>query len=866
MDSRRNEIRNAARRTCEWIFTDDRYLEWKNSKPPGLLWIRGKPGCGKSTLVKHLVETTKESNSMSSAFFFHSRGTHLQKSPLGLLRSLLYQLLQQAPEVRLLAGTLYKEKHRTEGKSSNEWEWKFDELQNLFDRCVGGVARYHSVQLFIDGLDECGEENARYLMAFFHRLMIRSSNHKGGIRLCFSSRHYPVIALNHGLSIRIEDENTADITSYVQNELGQYLRKFSEVQEISDDIVRHASGTFSWVNIAVSATVQKWQQGASAKSIRRSLQEVPAELDELYDQILRWPYREDSPQTLLLFQWTCFAVRSLSIEELWQAMNVEVDTAKGSLSEYQDPECYFKTSTQLEREITSLTRGLVEVKEQYGQKTVHFIHRTVHDFFLGTGLKFLSGSSDESTTGLAHLRLSRSCIKYMATGEIREIPEKFGTLDNLSTKLADDFPFLRYAVMNWIVHAEIAEAERISQSDLPSLISWPKTNQFMQRWIRLYQEVDSVSDKCPASNTTLLHTVSRHNLLSVIKTMFDTAPPMDIDVRDGKGNTPLSLAASNGHVAMVQLLLERGASINLPNEPRENALKTASMIELLLGYGTDINAPGGSTFRVPSLEDHIAITKLLLDHGADPNVISVSGMIPLHWASLKGHIAMTNLLVNHGANVNATDVSGMTSLHWASWKGHITITNLLLSYGADVNATGVSGMTPLHWASTEGRSEIVKLLLDQGANPNTSGNSGEAPLHLAGMRGHHNLAELLLHQGANLNAPSLSEITPLHWASMGGRPELAKLLLDQGTDPNTSGISDVTSVHLASKGSHPEMAKVLLDHSPQLSASDDNSLQAASTRGKSETARSLLAPGADSHASYKPYGNALQAALLRGDL
>lgn len=65
-----------------------------------------------------------------------------------------------------------------------------------------------------------------------------------------------------------------------------------------------------------------------------------------------------------------------------------------------------------------------------------------------------------------------------------------------------EFPFLRYATTNWVSHAEIVEAERISQGDLLGLFQWP-SNRFLQSWTDLYDILDRFSQGRPAAKTTL---------------------------------------------------------------------------------------------------------------------------------------------------------------------------------------------------------------------------------------------------------------------------------------------------------------------------------------------------------------------------
>jgi len=101
---RQKTIREALDDTCNWLFSTIEYHEWISRQNiadhRGLLWIKGKPGAGKSTLMKEAFRRAEALNANSgtttACFFFNARGTEqLEKTPLGLYRSILHQVLQQ---------------------------------------------------------------------------------------------------------------------------------------------------------------------------------------------------------------------------------------------------------------------------------------------------------------------------------------------------------------------------------------------------------------------------------------------------------------------------------------------------------------------------------------------------------------------------------------------------------------------------------------------------------------------------------------------------------------------------------------------------------------------------------------------------
>src|ERR1700722_20309277 len=91
IDARHATIKPAHAKTCKWLLSRSEYQDWldpkKLSNPHGFLWIQGQPGTGKKTMMDTTV----------ISFFFNARGEELEKSTLGMYRSLLLQLLDKLP-------------------------------------------------------------------------------------------------------------------------------------------------------------------------------------------------------------------------------------------------------------------------------------------------------------------------------------------------------------------------------------------------------------------------------------------------------------------------------------------------------------------------------------------------------------------------------------------------------------------------------------------------------------------------------------------------------------------------------------------------------------------------------------------------
>ncbi len=99
MQNPSHEIGSAVTGTCKWLLQHKMYRDWA-AYDRGLLWIKGKPGSRKSTLVKHTLDNYRaRDNALILSFFFYSCSDELQRTPLSLFRSLLHQVLKQAPDV-----------------------------------------------------------------------------------------------------------------------------------------------------------------------------------------------------------------------------------------------------------------------------------------------------------------------------------------------------------------------------------------------------------------------------------------------------------------------------------------------------------------------------------------------------------------------------------------------------------------------------------------------------------------------------------------------------------------------------------------------------------------------------------------------
>ncbi|EXL65836.1 hypothetical protein FOPG_17959 [Fusarium oxysporum f. sp. conglutinans race 2 54008] len=842
MNSRSLDIDAAAEGTCDWLLQHPTFTTWASCNRD-LLWIKGKPGSGKSTLLRYVLDHIIEipntrKGALIVSFFFHGRGSELQKTPMGLFRSLLYQLLRQVPEALTYIMDTFQQRCETVGKPGEKWQWHPRELPRFFESSLPKVLEARPVWLFVDALDECGQRNAVKLVREFKSLLQGLPFTGSQFHICFTCRHYPILDQTCQFEICLEEENRQDISTYVRAQLSVSYELTASM--IPDLITKHAQGVFIWAHLVVDQILDLDNRGAGLREIKNEIYSNPPDLDDLYHDLIR--NIDERPASLKLIQWICFAVRPLSLDELRWAMIVDADCPCKSLQECKNAKDYISDSGRMKRRVQTLSRGLVEVTSD--AKVVQFIHQSVKDFFIEKGLSALDETTNpDFIVEIAHHRLSRTCIRYLAMEEIGR------SASHEPSRLKSEFPFLHYATTSWVAHTKQSDARSVPQEDLLEYFTGP-LNTLMEHWVRIYGLLERYSDDCLPEGTSLVHIMSMYGVAGALGVILGRAVQVgiNIDGKDSDGRTPLWWAALKGHEAVVQLLLERGVDIEATDKVGQTPLLTAA------------------------LKGHEAIVQLLLDHDASVRAADKNGRMPLWWAALKGHEAVVRLLLEQGADIEAADkaimpLRGQTLLWWAAERGDEAIMRLLLDQGADTEAADKDGRTPLLTAAAWGHEATVRLLLTRDAYTEAADKDGRTPLWWAALKGHEAVVQLLLNWDASIRAADKNGRTPLSTAALKGHKAIVQLLLNQGASSEAADKNGRTPLRLAAERGHEAIMRLLLDQGADTEAADKDGrtpLLTAAAWGHEATVRLLLTRDASIEAADKWGQTPLSWAAKRG--
>lgn len=302
--SRQEGIAQAHKQTFEWIFdkagNQDRpwyhFVDWLE-KGHGTYWISGKAGAGKSTLMSFICQDSRTEVALSvwsginevfiPNFFFWSPGTQLQKSLVGLLRSLIYQLVERFPDLTsVITSSMGPTQHRLQQLPT----WTEHRLCTTLEHLLSNGLEKHRLCIFIDGLDEFDGDYNILLD------LVRNLRQSTKVKFCLSSRPYRAFEDEFGSSVmlKLQDLTKSDIRRYVFEKLDQAPLKVSKVSHPSFDlgktvdmIVGKAKGVFLWVNLAVRDQLEGIRNGDDAAQLRERLELLPEEIEELYGHMLQ---------------------------------------------------------------------------------------------------------------------------------------------------------------------------------------------------------------------------------------------------------------------------------------------------------------------------------------------------------------------------------------------------------------------------------------------------------------------------------------------------------------------------------------------------------------------------------------------------
>ena len=460
IEAREDEVKQAFEGTCRWVF--DPPMDTKNNAPKwhnfqqwleigeAVYWISGKPGSGKSTLMKYIVEEPRTAEYLSEwkrgteliivTFFFKDLGTELQKSATGLLRSIIWQITRYWPGMINLVLRRYGQ---SKGQSPDPSlltmlpTWTETRLLQMLKDFINEKPAAVSLCAFIDGLDEYdGDEELLFEV-------IRLLSSASGCKVCVSGRPDQAFRTEFEAypQCRVQDLSKKDIEKMAIEKLKPCLVKYKPteteaIDELVDELIQKAEGVFLWSSIMIKDLSKRSSFGDSIDELRDRLHETPSSMYGLYQRMLQRLDRSYLAYAFKIFQILIAAEPDIYRLKPSNLLGLACGEQGSWVHVTQLDHSYFCSSTfnstcrELRSRINARCGNLIEIEnESEEEETIVLRHRRAIKFIHRTAVEFLKEEYDStfsrySCLASAWVRIARLYICLIFFFPSTQLPSK----------------------------------------------------------------------------------------------------------------------------------------------------------------------------------------------------------------------------------------------------------------------------------------------------------------------------------------------------------------------------------------------------------------------------------------------------------
>ncbi|KAH7357840.1 hypothetical protein B0T11DRAFT_354388 [Plectosphaerella cucumerina] len=879
--------------TGTWLLSHPVFQAWLSGSQRHV-WLHGLMGSGKtvlSTMVLDQITGDSESDEQLVLSFFFDFSNSESQTKDNMLRAFAFDLYRNGSNDSSAVLNISFSAHQHGLRHPTP---------TVIEEAVTKMLAHRKVMIILDALDESSTSSE--LLSWLENIT-RSPGLENAQLFCTSRSESDFVQVLPGVMFEdgcVELDSHAiddDIGHYVSRQLftrREFQRKVftADIREqIRRKVGAGANGMFRWAACQLDTLVDL----RSPKKIEAALNDLPRDLDETYDRILRNIPAEDKNDTIRLLQFLVHSHRSITVKDAVEIIATDTDA--------EPPSFDVKGRIPEEDEIVQSGFGLMSTfpaKNHDGTdgREIRLAHFSVKQFL---------DKQPEFGQLRASITITKTCLTYLSdiTG------------DNW-VEIKKNYPFGLSAAEIWTRHGASAEEDDdmlrfITRflEDRETILRWfldARATYLQCLFFHTSPSPIMFQSLCPPAGSRLYYACVC-GLPRVAQALV--AKGADVNGQGGCFGNSLAAASASGHLEIVKLLLDNGADINARSLSDKTALLVAiekgreDVVRFLLEMGADVNTPcyddcgeiNGSVLLVALAEGQGPIAKLLLEKKADITArgeylgnalyaASKGGLInlmkqflkdedqmdvntkgglfgnALQAASAEGHLEAVELLLDNGADINLKGGYFGTALQAAVAEDHPEIVALLLRKGADINIQGGDFGNALTAAIMTKGDELARVLVDMGADMNAQGEYG-TPLYVASSKGCIELIELFLDKGADVNLCHAKRGTALHIAAINKQVEAAKFLVEKGADVHAQSDDLGSPLHVASKNGYIELMELFLEKGADINArggESDSALQAAAAENHVEALKFLVEKGANVYQQGGKFGNALEAA------
>jgi len=560
--------------TCKWTKSNDRFQSWLRSEP-GFLWISAGPGKGKTMLSVYITQEMEKkfvaSGQAKLIYFFCDNQDQRRNSAKCILRGLQYHIIHQQPQMASHISRRFESSNQAHYTNTS-----FEALWQIFEGIIQDP-RLEKLYCVIDGLDECDENSVDAFLVKLRKVLgsSESISQTSRLKVLITSREYPDcirLRLTGIPQLRLDENGTSNVAQDIDYFIEERIDEVASERQYSEDLRQsvftaikdRADGTFLWAALVLGELKKK-----KRFEVEETLKALPKGLPNIYGRMLLQIEKDRRPLAALILRWATGAHETMHFHNLGDLISQKGLCPSGSRA--------VTISDEDLREQIEICGHLLSWHNDH----VQLSHQSVAEYLLrpdidtDPDLELFRFNPSE-----LHTEIANTCF---ATLQDPTLNINSGGNDRNHSLYA-------YAALYWHEHARLSADTDAAYLDLSAPIYNDKAilEAFTEYWDHLF----------PREGFSALHTASAFGLDKLAAKILAQDISCNlvadaVNTQDGLCLTPLWYAAGGGHIAIVKLLLAKGADVDLGPDSKATPLHnctTEDVAATLIEAGTNIDA------------------------------------------------------------------------------------------------------------------------------------------------------------------------------------------------------------------------------------------------------------------------------------